>query len=150
MVPTVLRKLIIVELFLLFIQFSFGMWNNLFALIRLNAPFNFFVYYGGLAVLGHIVNGSLILLLDGLIVWFSYQTKNPLILKLSALAVVFTVSAIANGIIFLEIFSVPSLYDIDNDFSFAMAMSFLSVFTVFFTEIYITKKAQNVPEQVST
>ncbi|MGD0451885.1 MAG: hypothetical protein ABSA79_12640 [Candidatus Bathyarchaeia archaeon] len=139
---TVLRKLIIVELFLLFIQFGFGIWNSLFALVPLKAPFNFFVYYGGLDVLAHIVNGSLILLVGGLIVWFSSQTKNPLIVKLSALGVVFTISAIANGIIFLEIFSVPSLYNIDNDFSFAMAMSFLSVFTIFFTEIYITKKAQ--------
>ena len=144
---TLLRKLIIVELVLLFIQFSFGIWNTLFALVPLSAPFNFFIYYGGLAVLAHIVIGSLILVFGGLIILFSYKTKNPLILRMSALAVVFTISAIANGVIFLEIFSFPSLYYIDNDFSFVMAISFLLVFTVFFTEIYITKKAPRTPEQ---
>jgi hypothetical protein len=100
----ILSKLIIIELFLLFVQFGFGMWNNLFALIPLKAPFNVFVYSGGLEVLAHIANGVLILIIGFVTIWFSYRTKNSLAFKLSALATVFIISAIANGILFLEIF----------------------------------------------
>jgi len=136
----ILRKLFVIEIALLFAQFWMGMSNNLFINIPLNAPFNFFGYAGGIEVLAHIVNGSLILFLGFTIIWYSYQIKNPIILKLSVLAVVFTIIAIANGIVFLEIFSVPILYNIDNYFSIAMAMCFLSVFTVFFSEMYVIKK----------
>lgn len=138
-----LRKLIIIDIFLLFVQFGLGMWNNLFAIVPLKAPFSFFSYIGtgGLDVLAHTINGWLILVFTGLIVWFSYKTENSLVLKLSALAIVFTISAIVNGTIFLEIFSVPSLYSIGNYFSFAMALSFISVFAVSFTEIYVIKKS---------
>ena len=70
-----LSKVIIIELFLLFVQFGFGMWNNLFALIPLKAPFSFFVYLGGLEVLAHITDGALILALGFPIIWFSLKTK---------------------------------------------------------------------------
>ena len=136
----ILSKLIIIELFLLFVQFGFGMWNNLFALIPLKAPFSFFVYSGGLEVLAHITNGALILILGFTIIWFSYKTKNSLAFKLSALAIVFIISAIANGVLFLEIFLIPALYNIDNYFSLTMAISFLAVFTVLFSELYVIKK----------
>jgi hypothetical protein len=138
----VLSKLIIIELFLLFVQFWFGMINNLFAVVPLNAPFSFFVYTGGLDVLTHIVNGSIILSLGLPIIWFSYKTKKPIVLALSVLAIIFVISAIINGILFLEIFYIPSLYNIDNYFSFAMAISFLSVFTVLFLEMYVLKETE--------
>jgi hypothetical protein len=137
----ILSKLIIIELFLLFVQFGFGMWNNLFALISLKAPFSFFVYSGGLEVLAHIINGVLILIFGFTIIWFNYKTRKSLALKLSVLAVVFTISAIANGILFLEIFLIPALYNIDNYFSMAMAISFLAAFTVLFSELYVINKA---------
>src|SRR5208337_3193194 len=108
----ILRKLFVIEIALLFAQFWMGMSNNLFINIPLNAPFDFFSYAGGIEVLAHIVNGSLILFLGFTIIWYSYQIKNPIILKLSVLAVVFTIIAITSGIVFLEIFSVPSLYNI--------------------------------------
>lgn len=135
-----LSKVIIVEIFLLMIQFWLGMSTNLFVEIPLGAPFSFLVYSGGLEVLAHIVNGSLIVALGAVIVWFTYKMKNSTALKLSALAVVFTASAVVNGAVFLEIFSVPTLYNIDNDFSIGMAMSFLFAFTALFTELYVIKK----------
>jgi hypothetical protein len=132
----ILSKLIIVELFLLFVQFGVGMINNLFVNVSLKAPFKFFAYSGGLDVFGHIVNGGLILLLAFTIIWFSFKGKNSLAFKLSVLAVVFIISAIVNGVLFLEIFSIPSLFNTDNYFSLAMALSFLAVFTCLFSELY--------------
>jgi hypothetical protein len=146
----VLRKLFVIEIVLLFAQFWMGMSSNLFINIPLNAPFDFFGYADGLEVLAHIVNGSLILFLGFTIIWYSYQTKNPMILKMSVLAVVFTIIAITSGVVFLKIFSVPSLYNSDNYFSIAMAMCFLSVFTVFFSEIYVTEKAQKPQAEEGT
>jgi hypothetical protein len=137
----ILRKLFAVEIALLFVQFGMGMSSTLFIIIPINGSFNFFGYSGGIDVLAHIVNGSLILLFAFAIIWFSFKTKNILILKLSALAVALTIVAIACGIVFLETFSYPSLYNVGNDFSMAMAMSFLFVFAIFFSELYVTKKA---------
>ena len=142
----ILRKLIIIQLFLLFVQFSIGMWNNLFALIPLNGPFKFFIYSGGIEVLAHITNGALVLAVGFAIVWFSFKTKISLASILSILAVAFTVSAIGNGTVFLEIFSTPSFYNIDNYFSMAMAISFLLVFTALFSELFIVKKDSALTE----
>jgi ABC-type sulfate transport system permease subunit len=135
-----LTKLIIVELFLVMVQFWLGMSSNLFINIPLGSPFGFFAYSGGSEVLAHIINGSLIVAFGFAIVWFTYKTKNLTALKLSVLAVAFTISAVVNGVTFLKIFSVPALYSIDNDFSMGMAMSFLAVFTLLFTELYVIKK----------
>jgi hypothetical protein len=135
-----LSKLFIIEIVLLFAQFWMGMTNNLFIIVPLNSPFNFFGYAGGVEVLAHIVNGSLILAIGLLIIYFSHKIKNSLVLRLTALAVVFAASAIASGTLFLEIFLIPSLQQVDDYFSMVMAISFLSVFTVFFTEIYVLKK----------
>jgi hypothetical protein len=137
-----LRKLFVTEIALLFLQFGMGISGNLFVIIPINGSFDFFGYSGGIDVLAHIVNGSLILLFAFLIIWYSYRAKNSLVLKLSGLAVALTITAIACGIVFLESFSFPSLYNVGNDFSMAMAMSFLFVFAIFFSELYITKKAQ--------
>jgi hypothetical protein len=137
-----IKKLLVVEIALLFIQFGLGMFANLFVDIPLNAPFNFFGYTDGLLILAHIVNGSLILFFGFTIIWFSYKAKDLLIRILPVLSVVLTIIAITCGIVFLEIFSFPSLYNNDNYFSLAMAMSFLCVFTVLFSELYASKKAQ--------
>jgi hypothetical protein len=118
-----------------------GMVNNLFVNIPLT-PFDFFGYAGGLWILAHIINGLLLLSFAVTIIWFSYKEKNFLILKLSVLSVVLTITAIACGILFLVIYSFPSLYFSENYFSLAMALSFLCVFTVFFSDLYASKKAQ--------
>lgn len=139
---SILRKLLGIEIVLLFAQFLMGMSSNLFVIIPINASFDFLSYAGGLDVLAHIVNGSLILFFGFMVIWFSYKAKNFLVLKLSVLAVVLAITAVACGTIFLEVFSVPSLYNSGNDFSMAMAMSFLIVFTVFFSELYAIKDSK--------
>ncbi len=136
---SILRKLLGIEIVLLFAQFLMGMSSNLFVIIPINSSFDFLSYAGGLDILAHIVNGSLILFFGFMIIWFSYKAKNSLVLKLSVLAVALAITAVACGTIFLEVFSVPSLYNSGNDFSMAMAMSFLIVFTVFFSELYAIK-----------
>jgi hypothetical protein len=118
------------------------MYNNLFVNVPLKAPFDFLSYPGGLWILAHIITGLLILSFGLAIGWFSFKSKDFLILKLSALAILFTAIAIICGIVFLEIFSIPSLYNIDNYFSLTMAMSFLSVFTMIFADLYTSKKAK--------
>jgi hypothetical protein len=138
-----LSKLFIVEIVLLFAQFWIGMTNNLFIIVPLNAPFNFLGYAGGLEVLAHVVNGSLILAIGVSIIYFSYKTRNKLVLKLSVLSVVIAISAVVNGTLFLGIFLLPSLRTIDDYFSMAMAVSFLLVFTVFFTSLYVIKKQKS-------
>ena len=135
-----LVKLFVVEIVLLFIQFTMGMINNLFIVVPLNAPFYFLSYSGGLEVLAHVINGALILVFGSLIIFFSHKTRDKLVLKLSILAVVFAISAITNGILFLEIFSFPMYFNIDQYFSLAMALSFISVFTVFFTALYMVNR----------
>jgi len=142
----ILPKLIIIQLFLLFVQFSIGMWNNLFALVPLDGPFKFFVYSGGIEVLAHIINGALVLALGLTIVWFSFKTRSSLAFRLSILAVVFTISAIANGTAFLEIFLFPSLYNFDNYFSLAMALSFLVTFSALFSELFVVKRDGSPPQ----
>jgi hypothetical protein len=62
---------------------------------------------------------------------------------LSVLAIAFAVFAIANGTLFMEIFLIPPLRQVDDYFSMAMAMNFLSLFTVFFTSIYVVKRLRN-------
>ena len=131
-----LVKLFVVEIVLLFIQFTMGMINNLFVIVPINSPFYFLSYSGGLEVLAHVIDGALILVFGSLIIFFSHKTRDKLVLKLSVLAVVFAISAVINGILFLEIFSFPMYYNIDQYFSLAMAMSFISVFTVFFTVLF--------------
>ena len=144
MVLMLLRKLLIVEIALLFAQFWMGMTNNLFIVVPLNGPFNFLGYAGGLEVLAHVVDGSLILAIGMLIIWYNYKTQSKLTLKLSVLALVFTVSAIVSGTLFLEIFSFPKYYGVNDYFSMAMAMSFLAAFAVFFTEIYVIKNLKSL------
>ena len=119
------------------------MVNNLFVNIPLT-PFDFFGYAGGLWILAHIINGLLILSFGITIIWFSHKEKNFLILKLSALSVVLTITAITCGILFLKIYSFPNLYYTENYFSLTMALSFLCVFTVFFSDLYLSKKSSKI------
>lgn len=135
-----LTKLFVVAIVLLFVQFTMGMINNLFIVVPINAPFNFFGYSGGLEVLAHVINGALILAVASSIIYFSYRTHDKTVLKLSVLGVVFALSAVINGTLFLEIFLIPAYHNIDQYFSLAMAMSFISVFAVLFTTLYLVNR----------
>jgi len=142
----ILFRLFVLEVVLLFAQFWMGMTNNLFIIVPLDAPFNFLGYAGGVEVLAHVVNGAAILAVAILIIYYSYKAQNKLVLKLSVLAVVFIVSAVLNGTLFLEIFLIPPYRSIDDVFSMAMAMSFLSAFTAIFVLLYTIKNSQKQPK----
>ena len=116
------------------------MTNNLFIIVPLDAPFNFLGYSGGIEVLAHVINGSLILAIGILIIYYSYKTQNTSVLKLSVIAAVLVGVAIVSGTVFLEIFLIPAYRHVDDYFSMVMAVSFLSVFSVFFTALYVLKK----------
>ena len=136
-------KLIIAELLLLFIQFTVGMWTNLFAIIP-KAALSFTTYSDGAVVLLHIINGILIFAVAFALIWLSYKSKMSLALKLSVLTAVFVTSAVANGFIFLRIFYFPAFYNIDNYFSLGMALSFLASFTTLFAELYMTREIKRL------
>lgn len=90
--------------------------------------------------MAHITNGALILAVGLLIIYFSYKSHDKFVLKLSVLAAIFGSSAIINGTLFLVIFLIPQYHSIDQYFSLAMAMSFISAFTVFFAALYMINR----------
>jgi len=129
-----IKKLIIVELILLFAQFQMGMSVNLFLIIPPTAPLGVLIQLSGLELVLHIVNGFLIIFLACIILGFSIRTKNALPSKFSLLAIVFIVVAIIAGFVFF-------LNGQDGTFSMVMAMSYISVFTIHFVELYVVIKA---------
>ncbi len=130
-----LKKLITLEGVLLFVQFWLGMETNLFVEIPAEAPLNFFGYSGGLGVLAHIANGALILLVASLILIYSVRLTNSLFSKLSIVGIIFVAVAIAGGVIFIT-------GGLDDSFSMAMAMSFISVYTLYFYEFYLIGRSE--------
>lgn len=130
-----LKKLITLEGVLLFIQFWLGMEINLFVEIPAGAPLNFLGYSGGAGILAHIANGILILIVASLILIYSVRLTNSLFSKLSIVGIVFVVVAIIGGVFFI-------IMGLNNSFSMAMAMSFISVYTLYFYEFYLTGKAE--------
>lgn len=120
---------------LLFIQFWLGISTNLFVKVPLNMPLSFLSYNGGLEVGAHIVNGVLVLASGVVLTAFSAEFKRSLITRLSVLGLFFVLSAIVLGFIFV-------LNGQNADFSIGMAMSFLIVYTVYFTEFYYIGRMQ--------
>lgn len=129
-----LKKMIITIGVLLFIQYWLGMVINLFIDIPKIDPVNFLVYSGGLEVLAHILNGVLILFMSVLIAYYSVKLTNSIFSKLSTFGILFVVSAIAAGVLFI-------LEGMDNSFSIAMAMIFISIYSLYFYEFYLIGKA---------
>ena len=125
-----LKKLIIIVGVLLFIQYWLGMVINLFTTIPINSPLNFLGYSGGLEVLAHILNGFLILAVSFLIIIYSIKITRSFLSKLSLLASLFVVSGITMGLIF-------TLGGLNNSFSIAMAMIFISTYSLYFYEFYL-------------
>jgi glucan phosphoethanolaminetransferase (alkaline phosphatase superfamily) len=96
---------------------------------------DFFSYSGGVEVLAHIVNGFLVIAFALLIIASSIRLKDSFISKLSLLAIVFVVSAIITGFLYV-------LGGQNDSFSIAMAMSFIFVYTVYFSELYFIRGKQ--------
>jgi hypothetical protein len=116
---------------LLFVQYGLGMVVNFFAAIPPDTPLAFFSYSDGIEVLAHIVNGSLILIIAVGIVGISATLGNNLLPKLAVLALIFVAAAVATGLIF-------TLQAQDPAFSIAMAMSFISAYTVYFGAYFVS------------
>ncbi len=133
----VFKKLFVVEAILLFVQFWLGMSINLFIIVPLGSALNFLHYSGGVEVLAHIVNGVLVLAFAGVILAYGFKLKNTLISRLSVLGLIFVVVTVATGFTF-------ALRSQDNSFSMAMAMSFLSIYTVYFSEFYLVGRMKAV------
>ena len=112
---------------------------NLFIMVPSGSPLNSLHYSGGIEVLSHIVNGVLVLAFAGAILGYGFRLKNTLISRLSVLALIFVIVAVATGFTF-------ALRGQDNSFSIAMAMSFLTIYTVYFSESYLVGRMQAVTQ----
>jgi hypothetical protein len=130
-----LKKWIIIVGVLLFIQYWLGMVINLFAMLPNTSGLNFSSYSGGFEVLAHIGNAFLILIISSIIILYSLKLTQSLFSKLSILATLFIVSAILTGFVFI-------LGGLGNSFSIAMAMIFISTYSLYFYEFYLVNKAQ--------
>lgn len=129
------KILITVAGILLFIQYGLGMVINLFAEIPAETPLDFLGYFGGVEVLVHIINGILILVVGLVILAYSIKI-NSLFSWLSLISVVFVAFAVIFGVIFIT-------GGMNDSFSIAMAMSFISIYTLYFYEFYLTGKGEN-------
>lgn len=125
-----LQKWIIVVGVLLFIQYWLGMVINLFAMIPNNSPLVFISYSGGFEVLAHIINGFLILIFSLIIILYSIKLTKSYFSKLSLLGTLFVISGIIMGLIFI-------LGGMNNSFSIAMAMIFITTFSLYFYEFHL-------------
>ena len=137
MYSKVFKIMLTVECVLLFIQFWLGMSVNLFVIVPLSSAFSFSSYSGGYEVFAHLVNGVLVLAISGLILSYGFRLESRFISALSSLAVVFTVIAAATGATF-------ALEGQNNSLSMAMAMSFLIIYTVYFSEFYLVGRISGV------
>lgn len=95
------KTLIVVVGILLFIQYWLGMVINLFVTIPKSDPLNFLNYSGGIEVLAHISNGVLIFIISCLIVYYSIRLTNSIFSKLSIVGIIFVLSAIISGLVFI-------------------------------------------------
>ena len=130
-----LKNWIIVVGILLFIQYWLGMVINLFANISKTNPLNFLIYSGGFELLVHIINGFLILVVSLIIILYCIKLTNSLFSKLSILAMLFIISALNMGFVFI-------LEGMNNSFSITMAMIFISTYTLYFYEFYLVSKVR--------
>jgi hypothetical protein len=125
-----LKSMLTVGLFLLFVQFWLGMNLNLFVSLPTRLPSDFFSYSGGDELLAHVVIGVTILVLASLILSYSSRLRNIPFSALSTIGIIFALVAPATG-------ATLALCNHDEVLSLAMAMSFLIVFAVFLAEYFL-------------
>lgn len=83
---------------LLCVQYWLGIGINLFITVPGDAPLAFLSYTGGLEVLAHIADGSLIFIIGLAIIWISTRQGKRLLPKLSLLALVLVALAVVKGL----------------------------------------------------
>lgn len=128
-----LKKWIIIVGVLLFVQYWLGMVINLFAMIPSNSSLAFLSYSGGFEVFAHIINGFLILIISIIIIYYSTKLTNSYFSKFSLLGTLFVISGIIMGLIFI-------LGGMNNSFSIAMAMIFITTYSLYFYEFHLISK----------
>jgi CDP-diglyceride synthetase len=118
---------------LLFVQFCLGMYINLYVTLPMYQPLNFSSYSGGTLVLTHLVTGVLVLALAGLIVSYSVRCRERLVCALAVLGFAFAVVAAGTGYTF-------AVHSQDSSLSMAMAVSFLVIYTIYFSMFHLTSR----------
>jgi hypothetical protein len=138
-----LRRLLIVEVALLIVQFLVGMFVNLYEIVPFNVNFGSFAYSAkGIGFGLHHYTAIFVLLFAVLALAFSFRLKNAFLTKLSALGLALLIISYGSGtaLIFL----------VNNDlFSLGMAASSVFALIVYVSAIFFTKKAnaQDSPPQ---
>ena len=138
-----LRRLLIVGVVLLVVQFLVGMFVNVYEIVPFNVNFGSFAYSAqGIGFGLHHYVGAFVLLFAALVLAFGFRLKNALLTKLSAIGLALLIIAYLSGI---------TLIYLENNylFSFTMAASFIFALIVYISAIFLTKKAntQDSPPQ---
>ena len=129
-------NLILLELFLLLIQFLIGMWMNLFAVFPSFSSSRFMygmmqVMFSVPEIMIHMMNGILIGIIS-LMIFFTFAMKGDY--ALSSLSALASISILVAGISGLEfIFS----GFVNNIFSFIMSLGFIFTVTAYFLILYL-------------
>ncbi|MEM3845157.1 MAG: hypothetical protein QXU98_05595 [Candidatus Parvarchaeota archaeon] len=129
-------SLILLELFLLLIQFLIGMWMNLFAVFPSFGPSDFMygmmqVMFSVLELMIHMMMGIFIGIIS-LIIFFTFAMKGDNALSsLSALASILILVAGIGGLEFM--FS----GFVNNIFSFIMSLGFIFTVAAYFLILYL-------------
>ena len=110
-----------------------GMGINLYVAVPLDTPLAFLSYTDGLAVLAHIANGVLIVIIGVAIIAASTKLDNTLVQRLSILAFIFAAAAISTGLVFALQGQVAA-------FSMGMGVSFISAYTVYLAAYIATTR----------
>ena len=128
--------LVMIQLFLLVIQFILGMWINLFAPAIItslpSSPMQFMMLaaFSIPEIMVHMMNGMVIGFLAILVLAFSFVSRRYEIIALSFVNGILTLTAGMSGIFFLL------GYMQNNVLSFVMSLSFLGVILTDFAIMY--------------
>ena len=104
-----------------------------------STPFDFLSYDEGVILLAHILNAFLILIIGSYIAYIISRDGGKWPNIQSLLTGIFVVVALIAGFVFV-------LAGQDDSFSMTMAMSFISVFTVYFAMIYQIGKMEGAEQ----
>ena len=135
-------NLILLELFLLLIQFLIGMWMNLFAVFPSFGPYGFMygmmqVMFSVPEIMIHMMIGIFIGIIS-LMIFFTFAMKGDY--ALSSLSALASISILVAGIGGLE-FMFSGF--VNNIFSFIMSLGFIFTVTAYFLILYLVSQ-QNV------
>lgn len=137
------RRLLIVEVVFLLVEFLIGMFVNVYEIVPFNVNFGSFAYTAqGIGFGVHHYVAIFVFLFAVAALVFSLRLKNALLTKLSAIGLALVMISYGSGL--------TLIYLINNYlFSFTMAASFVFALIVYVSAIFLTEKtnAQDSPTQ---